>query len=205
MHVAFDIGNVLVRFKPEKFYVKAHELGIDQENYEFFLELLQTVQDLGILTFRQGLRTRYRLHNDDIDALVEAWLSTLEPNEMMLNYFKNLQDEGAKIALLSNIGLEHSDHLKNIMPEIFYKSIEHLSYEVGARKPSKAYYQSFLTDHPEWIGSVYVDDRDENLKAGKKYSFKTFKFDLEEIILLPLSKQKKELDKIKSYIFDRKY
>jgi hypothetical protein len=66
-----------------------------------------------------------------------------------------------------------------ICPEIFDLSeIHHLSYEVGARKPSNIYFQSFLQDYPSWIGCVYVDDRKDNLLTGKKYGFRTIQFDL---------------------------
>jgi FMN phosphatase YigB (HAD superfamily) len=206
MHVAFDIGNVLVRFDPTKFTDQMIMLGLSEGDSMFFLEVIQCLQDMGHVTMRQALRMFYRnLSIDQVDELGKAWLATLEPNEMMLRYLDNLKSEGAKVAFLSNIGVEHAEWLKQKVPEIFDKSIEHLSYEVGARKPSKAYYQSFLMDHPEWTGSIYVDDRDENLKAGKRYSFKTFKFDLDQVLQLPRSKQKLELDKIKSYIFDRKY
>lgn len=88
---------------------------------------------------------------------------------------------------------------------MFQDTVEHISYQVGARKPSKIYFQSFLLDHPGWAGAVYVDDRDDNLAVGKKYSFKSFKFELDKVLQLSKAKQKIELNKIKSYIFDRKY
>lgn len=205
MHVAFDIGNVLVKFDIEKFTKQLID-EVDVDDTLFFMELLQPMQDLGLLTIRQALKIHHSsLTEEQLSRLTQAWNSTIEPNDMMLRFLENLRGEGAKIALLSNIGSEHCNFLKEKVPEIFNNSVEHLSFEVGARKPSKVYYQSFLMDHPEWTGAIYVDDRDENLRAGKKYSFKTFHFDLEQILQMSKSKQKLELDKIKSYIFDRKY
>lgn len=205
-HVCFDIGNVVAEVDLSKFTNELKKFIPATEEPLFFLENLQHAQDLGMTSIRQSLRSYYRIHNSSVlDVLVEAWNSTVEPNEMMLNFMENLRSEGVKIALLSNMGLEHAAHLKKICPKMFYNVVEHLSFEVGARKPSKIYYQSFLTDHAEWVGAIYLDDRDENLKIGKHYSFKSFKFCLDEVLTWPASKQKIELNKIRSYIFDRKY
>lgn len=210
LHVAFDIGNVLAEVDLSGFIVKLRTVLSSRSDPnlldpERFLEHLQATQDLGILTIRQYLHQAYNFPDSVLDELVIEWNKTVKPNEMMLNFMDNLRSEGVKIALLSNIGPEHAEHLKKTCPRMFAGCVEHLSYEVGARKPTKLFYQSFLMDHEEWLGAIYCEDRPENLKTGKKYSFKSFKFCLDEVLTWPLSKQRKELDKIHSYIFNRKY
>lgn len=206
MHVAFDIGNVLAEVDLTKFTEQLKEHIPPEADPMFFLENLQASQDLGLTTIRQSLRHNHNIHEPElVEPLIEAWNASVKPNEMMLNFMDSLRSEGVKIALLSNIGFEHAEYLKKTCPRMFENVAEHLSFEVGARKPSKIYYQSFLMDHNEWTGAVYLDDRDENLKAGKKYSFKSFKFCLDQVLTWPPSKQRIELNKIRSYIFDRKY
>lgn len=219
MHVAFDIGNVLAKVDLTKFTSKLEMVLKDHreshmrhfhESHEdepmFFLNALQALQDLGITTVREALRHRYPfLSIAKLDFLIEAWLEVVQPSDMMLNFMDDLRSQGVKIALLSNIGPEHAGYLRKTCPRMFDGVYEHLSFEVGARKPSKLYYQSFLMDHSEFIGAVYLDDRDENLRAGKKYSFKSFGFNLDEIDSMPQSKRRLELRKARSYIFDRKY
>lgn len=215
MFIAFDIGNVLCKVDLDKFKyelaecIRIHSPEVESHPYfdsMFFLNSFQALQDLGFITIEAALHNRFpNIHKRETDALTKTWLNTIKPSEMMLNFMDDLRYEGVKIALLSNIGLEHTKHLKEICPRMFHNTYEHLSFEVGARKPSKLYYQSFLMDHADFVGAVYVDDREENLKTGKKYSFKSFKFNLDKIEQMPLSKQKMELDKIRSYVFDRKY
>jgi len=205
-HACFDIGNVLVQVNLEVFTKELKKVIPPNHDPMFFLEHLQATQDIGLSTVQQALRAQHDIFEQEkVQILLEAWNATIEPNETMLKFLENLRSEGVKMALLSNIGLEHANHLKKTIPDLFLNMIHHLSFEVGARKPSKIYFQSFLLDHPNFLGSIYADDRDENLKSGKKYSFKTFKFCLDELMLMPLSKQRKELDKLKSYILDGKY
>lgn len=206
MHVVFDIGNVIAEVKLEHFTAKLKEYILPEHDPMFFLENLQAMQDVGLSTVQKALHAHHDIKDPEtVQLLLKAWNDTVIPNDMMLNFMDNLRNEGVKIALLSNMGLEHASYLRKISPRMFKNVVEHMSYEVGARKPSKLYYQSFLMDHDEFTGAVYLDDKDENLVVGKKYSFKSFKFDLDQVLLLPKSKQKLELDKVRSYIFDRKY
>lgn len=214
MHAVFDIGNVLVHVNLEIFIDTFNNLLAQKPEYKLglnaggmvFLEHLQPYNDIGLTTVERTLALRFPyLTPRDITDLMDAWYKTITPNEMMLNFIKDLKFDGVKIALLSNIGFEHRDYLKNLCPDLFNNTIEHFSCEVGARKPNKIYFQSFLTDHGDFSGAVYLDDRPENLKAGESYTFKSYKFDLDEITKLTKTQQRLELLRVKSYIFDRKY
>lgn len=218
MHVAFDLGNVLLNVD-----LKIFERALDAQLHkavakkqidhpkllidsETFLLRLQKPQDLGMMDLAEGLAIYYPFLEDTaIDALVKSWNQVVTPNEVMMNFVANLKDEGVKIAFLSNIGFTHLELLRKTLPELLRGSVEHMSCEVGARKPSRLYYQSFLMDHADFIGGVYVDDLEANLKVGKQFRFKTFQFDLHAMMKESLSIRKKELDKIKSYIMNLKY
>ncbi len=205
MHVAFDIGNVLCEVNLELFTQKLKEFIPPENDPMLFLEYLQNMQDIGATTIRKSLRHHHGINNENLEYLIEAWNSTVKPNEMMLNFLDNLKSEHVKIALLSNMGHEHAEYLKRICPRLFKNNIEHLSYQVGAAKPAKLYFQSFLIDNPEFQGAIFIDDRSENLKSAKGYHFKTYKFCLDAMLSLPQAKQRLELIKIRSYIINRKY
>lgn len=205
-HACFDIGNVLVGVNLDKFTKVLKQYIPEDQDPMFFLETLQALQDVGLMTVRQALRANHNIHDEEkVQILLDAWDAVIEPNDMMLRFLETCRADGIKIALLSNIGSEHAHYLKQKLPQLFEKAVEHLSYQVGARKPQKVYFQSFLTDHPEFTGAIYADDRPENLKAGKKYSFKTFDFALDRVLALPMSQQKKQLEKLRGYILNRKY
>ena len=215
INVCFDIGNVLCQFDIMKFVNKLAEVAkISEHDAWFFLDHLQKMQDIGITTVAHGLEYRFRLSKEDLNLLVDTWNKTLTPNDMMLKFLDNLRSHEVKIALLSNMGPEHIAHLRSVCPKMFNQTIQHISCEVGARKPQKLFFQSFCLDNDQFIksnetintdtdfsGSLYVDDIEENLKVGKKYGFKVYKFNLDETLKLSKSKQKIELDKMRDAIY----
>lgn len=202
LHAAFDIGNVLCRFDTTEFLQEMNRSIHTFGSYEF-LEYLQKFQDVGLLTVRQQLIHQFVLSESDINRLISLWNETITPNDMMMNFIMNLKDEGVKIAYLSNMGPEHIEYLRNTYPEMFKDVVQHISCEVGARKPTKLFFQSFCLDHDEFSGCVYVDDIEENLKTGKQYGFKAYKFDLDQTLQQSTSQQKKTLDTLRSMILNR--
>ena len=87
-----------------------------------------------------------------------------------------------QVALLSNVGLEHAVQMARVLDidSFFDKCVKHLSCHVGARKPTKLYYQSFLMQHPEFYGAAYLDDLQENLDASVPFGFRPRRFSLAE-------------------------
>lgn len=202
--VAFDIGNLLCHFYIDQFTKKlALITKISDKDAFFFVEYLQRFQDNGLCSMRQALRLNYDLHDDQLQELVDTWNAAVVPSEVMLNFMDTLRSEGIKIALLSNMGPEHITYLRSTCPRLFENTIQHISCEVGARKPTKLFFQSFVLDNGEFRGCVYLDDIEENLRMGKKYSFKCYRFDLEESTRAGLAAQKQELDRIKRMIIDK--
>src|SRR5208282_4959941 len=100
-----------------------------------------------------------------------------------------LVEAGIRVALLSNIGKEHSQYFRKLMATAvdskgISRAIQFFSCEVGARKPSLLYYQTFLYMHPDFKENcLYIDDLQENLDAAKKLGFKTVKFDLKDFLV----------------------
>lgn len=221
VHVIFDIGNVLCQFDIMKFVIKLAEIAqISEHDAWFFLDHLQRMQDIGVTTVAHGLEYKYKLSKEDLAILIDAWNKTLTPNEMMLNFMDNLRVDGVKIALLSNMGPEHLAYLRTVCPQMFENTVQHISCEVGARKPQKLFFQSFCLDNDDFVkynrtrnkfthldtdfsGCLYVDDMEENLKVGKRYGFKVYRFNLEDTLKLSRSGQKLELDKLKQLIYEK--
>jgi len=204
LYAAFDIGNVICHFDINKFTTKLSQVtGLNDHDAYFFMEHLQKTQDIGVTSVAHGLENKFKLTPGDLEELLTCWNDTIHPNDMMLNFLANLKSEGIKIAFLSNMGPEHISFLRNAWPEIFANSIQHISCEVGARKPTKLFFQSFCLDHDEFRGAVYVDDIEENLRASKKYGFKVYQFQLDQATQSSLLHHKQEIDKLKRVIFDK--
>jgi len=190
--VAFDIGNVLCEVDLNKFIgpynSEVHHSW--RENFgaiEFLNDALQHQQDIGITTVGKKLTELCLFGCPDfqerkIMRLEEAWNDTIIIHDMMIKFKNDLLRRGVQVALLSNMGFEHKEHIKENHPELFEGCILHLSCDVGARKPSKLYFQSFLLEHPEFRGALYIDDRLDNLAMAEQMKFRPYHFELEKVL-----------------------
>ena len=206
-YLALDLGQVIYDIdidtfiKELEYYIRAFSHRNGDYDSEAFVYDLHGQQDIGITTISRAMRDTFGFSNKTINILTDAWLNIPKPNEEMMEWVKDLEDNhNVKIALLSNIGKTHAHLIGEKFPETFKNKILHLSCEVGARKPTKLYYQSFLWDHPEFKGCLYLDDRLENIEAGKQYGFLAEKFDLEEFNKLSPENRKNQLDYLKSLL-----
>jgi FMN phosphatase YigB (HAD superfamily) len=191
--IAFDIGEVLchINWKPfkDRFLDFKYSINI---NFDRFMRGLQKQQDIGVMTVEQyliqngvneyTLKDRHGLMGEVIKGtLVENWNCAVEPCQFMIDFKNNLLERGINIALLSNIGITHLEHIRQNHKNMIDGCIEHYSCEVGARKPSKLFFQSFLLENPEFYGSLYVDDRQDNLDMAEKCGFRPYLFNVENI------------------------
>ena len=177
-----DIGNVLCHVNFDKLLTcLSRNLNISKADAMYFLDRVQKLHDVGLTSLRDELHDHFKIHSEPImEELLESWNSVISGEHLMFNILKELLDQNVKIALVSNIGYEHTKHIDHLLGgEVGYtNSIHFFSCHVGARKPTFLYYQSFLSMHPEFKGCIYVDDLQDNLNASKKFGFKTVRFSL---------------------------
>jgi FMN phosphatase YigB (HAD superfamily) len=183
-YACFDIGNVLCHINFNEFIgTISKTMNITKSDVNYFLGRSQKLHDLGLTDLKSELHDHFNIHSDVIvDDILSQWNMVVNPEKIMFQLLTQLVKNDVKIALLSNIGYEHSKLLNNIISsyEDLNGIIKHFSCFVGARKPSSIYYQSFLLQHPEFTGCLYVDDLVENLEASKAFGFQTYHFTLED-------------------------
>ena len=181
--LAVDLGNVIcdVSFNPFiKSLSKALNVSIDDVNY--FLNRTQKLHDLGLTDIRSELSDHFKIKSlPIIDDLMIEWNKTVKRNVFMVSTLQDMINKNdIKIALLSNIGIEHAAEMHNTLTEnVFNNTIKFFSCEVGTRKPSYLYYKTFLDMYPDFRGCVYLDDRLENIEASKKFEFNAQHFVLD--------------------------
>jgi FMN phosphatase YigB (HAD superfamily) len=185
-YAAFDIGNVLVNVNFPGFINKLSKtLNLSVEEATYFMNRSQKLHDLGLTVMKDELIDHLHIKSSVLrDELIEEWNNCIIPADWLLERIDQICEEhNIKIALLSNVGLEHAVRMRNILGhnKFFREGIHHFSCEVGARKPNLVYYYSFLQLHPEFHGCPYFDDLQENLEIGAKFGFKPFRFSLEDI------------------------
>lgn len=184
-YIALDIGNVLCLVDGKSFIDLVSEtFNVSIQDAQYFLKRFQRLHDLGYTTMESELKERFGVKSQvTIDKVVSAWNDSIIPYTPILDKFNELRAKhNLQVALVSNIGVEHAIMMEEKLKHdgFFPGAIKHFSCDVGARKPSMIYYQSFLWQYPEFQGCIYVDDLQENLDAGEKFGFKPFKFDLNE-------------------------
>jgi FMN phosphatase YigB (HAD superfamily) len=182
-YLATDLGNVIIEVNFTQFAKElSRTLNIPSEEVEYFLRRTTKLHDLGITSIADELRDHFKIRSGEIIAdLVGHWNNVIKSNSYMNNFLERLIRKNVKLALLSNIGIEHSNMLVNILPPYVYdSSIKFFSCEVGARKPTYLYYKTFLDMHPEFNGSVYLDDRMENVTASSQFGLNSVHFVLDK-------------------------
>lgn len=185
-YVALDIGNVLCHVDFTKLLRElSSELNISLEEALYFLNRSQKHHDLGLTMMKDELYDHFKIRSPVIvERILYQWDRSIQPNFQALDMYNTLSEKhGLQVALLSNIGIEHAKQAEEILSHggFFERAIKHFSCNVGARKPTNLYYQSFLLEYPEFHGCVYVDDVVENLEAGKRYGFKPYHFALDSM------------------------
>lgn len=193
-YLCLDIGNVICNVSFDNFKSNISKtLNIDLDAAQYFLNRTQRLHDMGLTNIADELRDHFNIKSNPIvEELMQDWNKTVWMDDFMLRFIQSILNSGSvKIALLSNIGVEHMALVKKLMTDdVYNQCIRFFSCEVGARKPSFLYYKTFLDLYPEFRGSSYIDDRQENVDAGLLFGFKAYKFELDSF--------KSELEKAKA-------
>lgn len=182
-YIALDIGNVICFANMDAFIKNVSDtFNVSSEEAARWLRSFQQLHDLGLTTMERELRNYFGCKSETtIKRLITHWNDSVYVSPGVTGTLKDLTDNhNTKIALLSNIGVEHAELMPTKLMTIYQDAIKHFSCFVGARKPTMLYYQSFLLQYPEFKGCLYIDDLQENLNASKQFGFNTFRFSLED-------------------------
>lgn len=184
-YLAVDIGQVICRLDFSSFNKKlSYYTSISENDSYNFLLRNQKLHDLGIYSMKESLEKEYPLLKQyEVADLLFAWNNTLKPNKIMINWLEKLALSDTKIVLVSNIGYEHANLIKDLLSSLYITGnvINFFSCECGSRKPNYVYYSILLNINTQFRGCVYLDDNLENLNIGKIFGFNSIWFDLSVI------------------------
>ena len=194
--VAFDLGNVIVKVDWKIFFDEwSRYISTDVRE---FMRNIQYQQDVGLINMDKALSGI--TGNDTIKKLKVAWGSVITLSDDIFSLLEDYKERNYSVAILSNIGSDHADIMRKVYPTIFDGAILHLSYEVGARKPTKLYFQSFLMENPKFIGATFVDDLLDNLTMAERFGFKGYQFNLDNYNKLSDDEKRLELLQLRKAI-----
>lgn len=181
--IAFDIGNVLCYVDIDGFNKNIVDgdfnIFIRPEAVNNFLLTVQSSHDLGLHNIQQSFKYIFSfLSKYQLEQIENHWLDTIKLSTSMETLIQELLDDNWEVALLSNIGFDHAEKIRKQFP-VLNKCIQHFSCEVGARKPTKLFFQSFQLQHNWPKSTLFFDDRQDNIKAANQF-FTGVKFDIEK-------------------------
>jgi len=170
--IAFDIGNVLFHFDLTPLLDLLICQDIVENNamaYEFMGGSFQHSQEIGLHNIKQSFyQLNPQLSDNTLQEIHDRWMETFYPSLPMMEIVEELICNKYDVALLSNIGPDHAKFVREKC-KIFNKCIQHFSCDVGARKPTRLYYQSFYIQNGWGRDSLYFDDRKDNITMGSEY------------------------------------
>jgi len=174
----FDIGNVLVRFRPGQAEEALARLGVSAVPDQGVL------QDLGLRYERGGLDRAGFLsalrdilgHAGPDEDLTRAWQEIFQPNEPMWRLVEALHVH-YPLYLLSNTNCLHHEYVAREY-EVFEKFADGVfSYRAKLMKPEREIFALAIRQFGVEPGStVYLDDLSANVEAARAAGLRAFQY-----------------------------
>lgn len=181
-NIVFDLGNVLLNFKPVVYlHTKISDKIKVQEVYEeIFTSKEWLMLDRGIITEEEAVNeicNRSTENSELIKLVMHNWYQLLTPIEDTVEILKELKHKGYRLYFLSNFHLlAYEDVTKRYE---FFKLFDGgiLSYKEKLIKPGNDIYNRLTKEYkinPQ--ESIFIDDTLENIESAIKLRFKAILF-----------------------------
>jgi len=178
-NIIFDLGNVLIKFKPHEFLLRFTN---DREYIDQFVSKItrsKTWLELDRGTFslesaRNIFLSKYPLEKKFIEQFFDQWMDMLTPIEKNIEILGELKELGYKTYILSNYIKEAFSFVSSKYNFFSLFDGQIISGVENIIKPEKAIYDLLLSRYnllPE--ESLFIDDVLFFLKPAKKLGMKT--------------------------------
>jgi len=184
----FDIGNVLVEYKPVEFLESlfSDRLLVEKMNEVIFKSPEWLDMDHGIFTHEEAIEIYCERDPYFKAAIIETMQNVCDmfiPKPETIELLPVIKDAGHGLYFLSNIHREIRDYL--LSEHEYYKLFDGgvFSCDVDAIKPSAKIYRHLLEKYsliPS--GCLFFDDMEENVSAAEKEGIKGILFTTAECI-----------------------
>lgn len=178
-NIIFDLGNVLLKFKPEEFllqflsdkeYIKQFVTKITRSKLWLDLDRgYESLENAEIIFL-----SKYPEEKELTSLFFNHWMEMLTPIEENINILLDLSESGYKTYILSNYIKEAFKFVKDKFDFFMLFDGQIISGEEKVIKPEKAIYESLLRRYhliPE--ESLFIDDVLFFLKPAKKLGIST--------------------------------
>lgn len=196
-NIFFDLGGVLFNIDLPRALTSLAALGVEVPvgkddgkplsglpvgEHPMF-QLIKEV-DLGHVRREQFLQIMHQACRPDVtdEQIIDAYCTMISVPASRLALAKRLREK-YNVYLLSNIGDVHWDYVLRVTREAGYpmdECFDHCfcSFELGVSKPDPAIFQRVIEESGVVPGeSLYIDDFDDNIKAGAEAGLLAYKID----------------------------
>lgn len=181
-NVIFDLGNVLLNFKPKEFLLQYTD---DLKHIDSFVLKVTSSDtwlklDRGIETVdnvKNFLIARYPEEKELLIPFFDHWMEMLAPIKSSVEILIKLKQNGYKLFVLSNFIREAFDFITNKHDFLSLFDGKVISFEEKMIKPEKEVYDILLNRYkllPEEC--VFIDDHLNFLTPAKQLGMKTILF-----------------------------
>ncbi len=172
-NIVFDLGNVLVSFKPLEFLIEV--LGDRKKADECYTLILQSPEwkalDEGLISIEDAQRNLIQREPSlatGVEIFYQRWMEMFHPIEENVQLLEPLKQRGYRLYVLSNIIREVYEVFQTQLP--FFDRFDGIvaSCEAGMSKPNRAIYEHLLhTFNLTTNETLFIDDLIENVEAAR--------------------------------------
>lgn len=181
-NVVFDIGSVLLNFKPVEFLKSkySNKKIVDDLYGLIFCGQEWIEMDRGTLTEKEAVKVlsdKMPEYSEQIAYVMKNWHEMHTPVKGTSLLLKKFKDEGYKIYLLTNYHEEAFQYIENKYDFIRNVDGKIVSARVKLLKPDYDIYKALIDRYnisPK--ESVFIDDHLENVQAAKDLDFSGIQF-----------------------------
>ena len=182
-NIVFDLGNVLIDFKPQIFLAY---LGFNEEDIKLFNNIVFAGKEWNMYNqskydaneVHSALINNYPEYTDKINTIFQ----NIDYNYILFlkhdvsDYLKELKKQRFNIYILSDLSVDSYNHNRNFK---FFNYIDGgvYSFEIGSTKPNKANYLELLNKYNLIANeTIFIDDKIENVEAANKVGIHGIQF-----------------------------
>ncbi len=182
-NIIFDLGNVLLDFKPELFLSEKYseDINLQERLYQEIFQSKEWVMlDKGTLGQEEVVDILSERHPNDADKIKEifhSWTEMLKPISGTVSILEKLKLYNYKLYVLSNYHIKAFD--KVFEENTFFQYFDGMVIFAKEKtiKLERKIYQKLIKRYqiiPK--ESIFIDDTIENLKGAEKFEFNTILF-----------------------------
>ena len=181
-NIVFDVGDVLVAFCYRKYM---RDLGFDEETVEFLAKNMVETEfwhelDLGVTTEAYGIEKFTTEFPQYKDQILEFWAhveNIVEEYDYSVPLIKALKDKGYGVYILSNYPIETAERHWPKFKFLPLTDGHIISAYEKITKPDEGIYRLLETRYGIKLSeSLFVDDREINVEAAKRYGMQAILF-----------------------------